>query len=160
MIAPSTRKCGGQHQRNVFARSGFGLVGIDHEVARLGRLLVDERPFGAGWETCPTPAAQPGFLDFGYDVLRRHTQCPAKSEVAVVVQIGLHRPRLRCIPEPAQYRRQRGGRAVTEPPEFAGNLQADQGGLSRSAVVELVGADAGQVRAVSRNGHRVVPGLA
>ncbi|COW40693.1 Uncharacterised protein [Mycobacterium tuberculosis] len=41
-----------QHQRNVFARTGFGLVGVDHQVVRLGRgagvALRDERPLGPG----------------------------------------------------------------------------------------------------------------
>ena len=46
----------GQHQRGVFTGAGFGLVGVDDQVVRLGGLLVDERPLRAGRETGPAAA--------------------------------------------------------------------------------------------------------
>src|SRR5258705_1158490 len=48
------------HDLAVLAGAGFGLVGIDHQIARpaVGRFLRHERPFQAGWETRPAPPAQ------------------------------------------------------------------------------------------------------
>src|SRR6202022_5104609 len=49
------------HDLAVLAGAGLGLVRVDHEIARpaVGRFLRHERPFQAGWKTCPATPAQP-----------------------------------------------------------------------------------------------------
>ena len=48
----------GHHQRNVFAGTGFRLVGVDHEILGFGIVLVDERPLLAGGEARTTATTQ------------------------------------------------------------------------------------------------------
>ena len=96
-----------QHQRNVFARTGFGLVGVDHQVVRLGAgagvVLRDERPLGARREACAAAAAQTRILDGGDDVVGGHAERAFERAVAVMATVGLHRPGFGLVPEPAQH---------------------------------------------------------
>src|SRR5262245_47768175 len=55
------------HDLAVLARAGFGLIGIDHEIAWTRIVLGRERPFWAGREAGTAPATQAGILDFGDD---------------------------------------------------------------------------------------------
>ena len=84
---------GGQHQRNVFAGAGFGLIGVDHQVVRLGGRaldpLGDEGPLGAGGKSCAATAAQAGVFDGGDDVVGAHRHGALQRLVAAVAQIGL-----------------------------------------------------------------------
>src|SRR6202011_3770950 len=49
------------HDLAILAGAGFGLVGIDHEIARaaVGGFLRHERPFQAGWRAGAAAAAKP-----------------------------------------------------------------------------------------------------
>ncbi|CAB4779209.1 unannotated protein [freshwater metagenome] len=48
----------GHHQRDVFARTWLGLVGVDDEVVRLVVTLWDEAPLHAGGKSCATATAK------------------------------------------------------------------------------------------------------
>ena len=92
----------GQHQRNVFARTGFRLVGVDDQVVRLGAragvVLRDERPLRAGREARAAAAAQPGVLDQRDDVVGLHRQGLLQRPVAVVAAVGRPASRIRGRP--------------------------------------------------------------
>ena len=68
----------GHHERNVLAGTGFRLVGVDHQVVRLGTRAVgalrDERPLLTGGEAGAAAAAQAGVLDQGDDRVGVHRQ--------------------------------------------------------------------------------------
>ena len=95
-----------QHQRNVFARTGFRLVGVDHQVVRLGAgagvVLRDERPFRARRKARTAAAAQTRILDRRNHVVGIHGQRLLQRPVSVVSAVGVQRPRLRLVPESAQ----------------------------------------------------------
>ncbi len=57
------------HDLAVLAGAGFGLVGVDDEIARaaVSRFLRHERPFQAGRKTRTAPSAQAGGLHLGDD---------------------------------------------------------------------------------------------
>jgi len=98
------RRC--QHQRNVFARTGFRLVGVDHQVVRFGSrasvVLRDERPLRTRREACAAAAAQTRILHGGDDVVGGHAKRSFERLVAVVATVGVKRPRFGFVPEPAQ----------------------------------------------------------
>ncbi len=96
-----------QHQRNVFAGTGFGLVGVDDQVVRLraraGVALRDERPLRPGREACAAATAQARILHQCNDIVGIHAQRPLQRAVAVVAAVGVKGPRFRLVPEPAQH---------------------------------------------------------
>ena len=103
-----------EHQRNVFARTGFRLVGVDHQVVRLGGgtgvALGDERPFRPGGESGTAAAAQPGVLDGADHRVGVHRQGLLQSLITLVaIRTFVRRqtPRLGVVPVPAEYRGQR-----------------------------------------------------
>ena len=102
---------GRQHQRNVFARTGFRLVGVDHQVVRLGGgtgvALRDERPLRAGGEARAAAPAQPRVLDGADHRVGLHRQGLLQGLVAVVALIGRQGPRLGVVPVAADHRGQR-----------------------------------------------------
>ena len=136
-----------QHQRDVLAGAGLGLVGVDHQVVRLAVALRDEAPLHAGREARAAAAAQPGVLDAADDVVGVIAQRLRQRLVAVVAAVGLQRPGRRLVPEPAEHRgeqRRSASRVVVRSAPAA----------SRSRRLRLGDRGAARRRAVSRRRRR------
>ena len=97
----------GQDQWNVFARTGFGLVGVDDEILRLractGVVLRDEGPLRSGREARTAAAAQTRVLHKGDDLVGLHRERLLQRAVAVVTAVGVHRPGFGVVPVPAEH---------------------------------------------------------
>ena len=97
---------GVHHQGDVLAGPRLGLVGVDHEVARLAVVGGQEAPLHPGREARAATTAQPGVLGGLHEVGPIGGQHLAECLVAVVLEVGLQREGLRRIPERGQDRRQ------------------------------------------------------
>ena len=116
------------HQRNVLAGARFSLVGVDHQVARLGAGRRQERPLQAGRETGAATTAQPGVLDQLGDPAGDDTQGERQCLVAVELPVGADRPGLRRRPTPGQHRGQRRSAVGRGRPAVdAGRFRSDGG---------------------------------
>ena len=102
----------GQHQRNVFARTGFRLVGVDHQVVRFGAgagvVLRDEGPFVPVGKPAPPRPRRPESLTVAMTSSGAMPSARSQRLVAVVATVGVQRPGLGLVPEPAQHGRQCG----------------------------------------------------
>jgi hypothetical protein len=86
-----------RHQRQVFARAGLALVGVDDEVVRLGGGVAglglrDEAPLHAGREAGAAPAAQAGVLDELDQLVRLDGERLAQRGIAVEPLVDVHPP--------------------------------------------------------------------
>ena len=94
------------HQRDVLAGARLGLVRVQRQVVRLAVTLRDERPLLPGREARPAAAPQPGVLDLGDDLVRRHAQRRGQRPVTARPPVARQREAIRLIPVRAQHRRQ------------------------------------------------------
>jgi hypothetical protein len=82
----------GQHQRDVLAGAGLGLVGVDHQVLGLRVVLRDEAPLHSGGEACTAAAPQAGVLDQGDNLGRLHLEGGTQGVVPATPFVVGHLP--------------------------------------------------------------------
>ena len=76
------------HEQAVFAGAGFGFIGVDDDVFRLGAGAGDEAPFEACREASTATTAQVRSLEFVDDGVRGHAHRLLDGVVAFVREIG------------------------------------------------------------------------
>src|SRR3546814_9579449 len=88
----------GHHQRDVLAGARLRLIGVDHEIFRLGVVLGDEGPLHPGREASTAAAAQTGVLDLLDDGVLGLAQRLVERAITALLLIGVEGPAAFGVP--------------------------------------------------------------